>query len=286
MTIPVLQVRRSRLAVLLATLAAATVGIAIGNYFFFSRPDSIVWRIHEATSGWINGNLPMFTVLNLIVLAGIICGWGRHRLAELGLGRNWLAQIIGWFAVGWIVLQSLALLSVLATGGDLELNRVWTEYGTGTVVGMILAMLLGTALFEEAVFRGYLLPQLAVRLGRGRQASGLHMAGALVLGTVIFALWHIPTILLNRDGGVAEAAGALAFMAFGAIMLSLVFLRTGSLAIAIATHALVNAPYLLVASPVPAAVLAGAVGLATTAAGPLLAGRRWSAQVLRVEAHD
>lgn len=100
---------------------------------------------------------------------------------------------------------------------------------------------------------------------------------------VIFALWHLPTILLNREVTPGAVAGALAYMMLGGVMLGLLYLRTGRLEVVIAMHALVNAPTLIAATPVSGSLLAGIVGVVAIIAGPFLAGRRWNLGLIRFE---
>lgn len=48
-----------------------------------------------------------------------------------------------------------------------------------------------------------------------------------------------------------------------------------------AGHALVNAPTLLVGTPISGSLLAGLVGLAAIAAGPLMCGRKWNLSLIQ-----
>ena len=259
-----------------------SLAIAAANFSLFSKESSFIWQIHFATAGWINANLPMFAALSLAIIGGIVMAWGGLRLPDLGLSAGWALRLLLLLLAGWGMMQVIALIAALASGMEIALHPAWAEYGAGTVIGLFIAMVLGTAPFEDGLFRGYVLPQLYFLLG-GRIAGETGRAiAALLICAVIFALWHLPTILLNRgEISPGAVAGALAYMMLGGVMLGLLYLRTGRLEVVIAAHALVNAPTMVVASPMPGSALAGVIGVAAIIAGPLLAGERWSARLIR-----
>lgn len=233
------------------------------------------------TGGWINANLTIFLPMTLVIIGGMIMGWGRQRLSDLGFGAGFAVRLALLLA-GWGIMQIIALIAALASGMGIALHPAWTEYGAGTLLGLLIAMVLGTAPFEDGLFRGYVLPQLHFLLGRRIANETARVLAALMLCAVIFALWHLPTILLNRgDVSPGAVAGALAYMLLGGVMLGFLYLRTGRLEVVMAGHALVNAPTMLIASPLPGSALAGAIGVAAIIAGPLLAGERWSARLVR-----
>ncbi|MEE4316186.1 MAG: CPBP family intramembrane glutamic endopeptidase [Erythrobacter sp.] len=281
-TSAVVQVRRTTFASFVAVVITGTLAVTLSNLLLFSREDSFVWALHRATGGWINANLTTFVPLTLVIIGGMVMAWGRQSLADLGLSAGWALRLVLLLLAGWAAMQLVAVAAALASGMEIALHPAWTEYGAGTVLGLFIAMVLGTAPFEDGLFRGYVLPQLYFLLGRRISGETARMLAALMLCAVIFALWHLPTILLNR-GEIAPGAvaGALAYMLLGGVMLGLLYLRTGRLEIVIALHALVNAPTMLVASPLPGSALAGAIGVAAIIAGPVLAGERRSAGLVR-----
>lgn len=269
-------IRPAPAAVVTGTVVAATLGVGLSNYYLFSRPDSFVWWAQKASGGWLNANLLLFVPLTLLVTGGLIMGAGRQRRIDLGLGPGWLGALFGYVAAGWLMIQLLALLAAVVAGDGVALHGSWQTHGAGLVVGLLVAMVFGTALFEETVFRGFLLSQLDLRWGPslGDWAGGV---ASLLSSAVVFSLWHLPTLILNRDLDALQLVLALGYMLMGGVLLGLLYLRTGRLALVIACHALVNAPTLVVASPVPGSMIAGAVGLAAIVAGPVLVGQPWRA---------
>ena len=284
MVLPVRENTRFQLAMI---ILAGSLAVAAANYFLFSNADSFVWALHKASDGWINANLTIFAPMTALVIGALVMGWGGQRLPDLGLSGGWVARLAVYLGAGWLAVQALAVIGAVisagATGAAIALHPAWEEFGAGTLIGLFIAMVLGTALFEDGLFRGYVLPQIQFALGDRIAGERARALTALALCAVIFALWHLPTILLNREVSAGAVAGALAYMALGGIMLGLLYLRTGRLELAIAGHALVNAPTLVVASPVPGSALAGLVGLGAIIAGPVLAGQRWSLDLVRFE---
>lgn len=281
MIFPAIPVRSTPAAALVATIIASSVGIGLANYLFFSRSDSFIWAIQESSDGWINANLILFLPLTILIVGGLILGWGKQRPVHLGLHSNWGAQLFGYLVGGWLAIQLLAVIATLVSGDGLTLHGAWREHGAGLVIGLLIAMVFGTAFFEDSVFRGYLLPQFYLRLEELFENHRLRSIAALLLCAIIFALWHLPTILLNRDLDMPGVFAALSYMLFGGIMLGLLYLRTGNLAVVIAIHALTNAPTLVVAAPLNGSFLAGLLGVAAILAGPLLIGHRWSLAIVR-----
>ena len=111
--------------------------------------------------------------------------------------------------------------------------------GIGIALGPLLAQVLGTALVEETVFRGFLWRELARRLGGGPRGA---WAGAIA-SQALFALLHVP-IRLSQGASGSE----LATMVLGLFLIGLVFVAvyaaTGNLFVAVMVHALGNAPTL------------------------------------------
>jgi membrane protease YdiL (CAAX protease family) len=115
------------------------------------------------------------------------------------------------------------------------------------VLGLLLAQVLGNALFEEVGYRGFLLRQFELRLGwvTGRRRR---LAVAAALSLALFALMHVPNRLSAGFAGADLATSVLIALALG-VLLTLLYLRTGNLLLVVGVHALINTPTLLVASP-------------------------------------
>ncbi|MDC8753184.1 CPBP family intramembrane metalloprotease [Erythrobacter sp. sf7] len=277
-----IRIRPNSSAMFAAIVLAGMLAVTIANIVFFSRESSVVWVLHFASNGWINANLTMFVPMTLLVIGGLVMAWGGQGLSDLGLNAGWALRLLLLLGAGWVAVQLLAAIVALVSGIGLVVHPAWAEHGAGTLVGLLLAMVLGTAPFEDGLFRGYVLPQLYLLMGSRFSGETERLIAALLLCSIIFALWHLPTILLNREVTLVAVAGALAYMFLGGVLLGLLYLRTGRLEVVFAGHALVNAPTLLVETPLPGSLLAGIVGLGAIIAGPMLAGRPWSTRLVRI----
>ena len=175
---PIRSARRYTIARLVAAHFALTLVV---NLVFFAgntfRP------LASATGGLLTGSLLVNLVFIGVLIGLIPIGFGRLRLYDLGvIARNvpvGLAYTLGI----WGAAQAIHLIAGLVTYGSVSLNRDWSN--PGFMLGMALAQILGNALFEEIAYRGFLFPQLYLRL------AGLRDAG-------------IQTISLSLDGSTAS----------------------------------------------------------------------------------
>lgn len=267
---PVRQVPRASLAALLAVVAASYLLVWLFNFWF--SVDGFARDLALQSRGWINPNLVMFVPMTLLVVGGLALPWGGQRPRHLGLCAGALRPALVLLIALWTTIQLLAVLANAVAGSPLAWHPAWTEPGAGFVLGFLLAMILGTALFEETVFRGFVLPQVALRLPANASRRA-RTTVAIAISALIFSCWHLPTLLINQDLGAAGTAMQLLSLAGAGVLLALLYLRTGNLFVTIAVHALVNSPTLLFASPVSGSVLAGVLGLAVIVFGPRLQGR-------------
>jgi len=107
---------------------------------------------------------------------------------------------------------------------------------------------------------------------------------AITLSALVFSPWHLPTLLINQDLETAALLARLISLFGAGVLLALLYLRTGHLWVAMAGHALVNAPTLLFASPVAGSMLAGALGLALIIVWPWFHGRPLTTPLARFRA--
>jgi membrane protease YdiL (CAAX protease family) len=193
----------------------------------------------------------------------VLLGPARQRARDVG----WRAQDLAPAALAGVALWSLMHAPALASwlgGVSPQVAPPWSG-PLGGALGPLLAQLAATALVEETVFRGWLWPQLAARLSAHvvpRFASVL----AAVMSQAAFALLHLP-VLLSGDGAVVPSL--LVLFATGLVFVG-VYAATGNLWLAVAVHALGNAPTLLLAPPPDAPaptmlLLAGTLAIAAVA---------------------
>jgi membrane protease YdiL (CAAX protease family) len=144
-------------------------------------------------------------------------------------------------ALGAVVILPVVLYFIFPLGLDdgIGYENLEEETWGGFLSWALVHQPLGTALFEEVLFRGVLLAKMTVAWGQ-RQA--------LVASSLTFALWHLVInfrTIQNTEVASPAALAALAQMAslfglvLGGLFLGLLRQRTGNLASCIVFHWLV-----------------------------------------------
>jgi len=163
----------------------------------------------------------------LITALGLLISWWAVRLegtslASLGLrldrrfSRQW-----AWGLLTGAAMVALCAAAVLAWGGV----RLSPAAGpTLAVQTKMLVVFLGGAVFEELLFRGYAF-QRAVR--------GIGVWPAILVLGLLFCVAHLPG---NLEVGAALLTVAMANLLANSVLQSLLYLRTGSLALPIGLH--------------------------------------------------
>jgi membrane protease YdiL (CAAX protease family) len=195
--------------------------------------------------GWLE-NLVPFGILLLIGVGGVLVGFGRVRMADLGLARPAFVRGAVTILVVWSVNQGIAAASALATTGRVPLDGRWDIPGVGPTLLWASVMFFGTALFEEIAFRGFLYPQLVLKLRRAGRTGGWAAAAAGLVSQLFFAASHLPSHLIIRHWAGGVLWTQLLLQGIAGILLLLIYLRTRSLWIAVGLHGLADAPTALV----------------------------------------
>lgn len=205
-----------------------------------SRPVSAV------TGGLVTPTLIIYLPL-LVISIGVLFVWlGGLGFSDVGLEQRDLPLGIVVTVIAWGLIQFAVVLSLLDAGEPIAVNRDWYTAGVLVSIGPLVGQLLGNALYEEVVMRGFLLVQLHKRARRIWGGSpGLALFAAVVGSQLIFASLHVPNRLARgADWNLIPLAILLPFLI--GILLALVYYRTGNLFIAIGLHAFMNTPTLVV----------------------------------------
>jgi hypothetical protein len=266
---PIRQAHRGTLRLFTVVVVALAVW---SNLVLFAG--SAFAPIVQASGGWVNGTLLINLLALLVVIGGLLMRWGGLRGYDLGLLPQRLPAALLVTGVVWLVAQAAHAAFGLLADGDLALHPAWMQVGAPVLLGSLLSQLLGTALFEEIAYRGFLLPQAYLRLARYVPAPVLRLALALLLSQVLFALLHIPNRLYLGTPLPLLLPDLAALLLWGCLY-AVIYLKTDNLFLAVGVHALANAPTTLFA---PAPIFAGggdsllviALGLAAVFGGPLL----------------
>lgn len=194
--------------------------------------------------------LPAWSYLPLNAAATV----GLFRLADrLGLTRDEVgadrAHLAGGIRIGLL----LGAVTLMAIGVAVAIPSTRSLFKDGRVIGVgigaalfqaLIRIPIGTALFEEVLFRGVLLGWLRRRTSTGR---------AIVGSSVLFGLWHaLPawsTISVYQTGAIrdAGAAASVGVVVGGVVITGMVGaglawlrLRTDSLAAPVLVHIAAN----------------------------------------------
>jgi membrane protease YdiL (CAAX protease family) len=249
------------LAMILAL--AAFGGLAWVHSLFSARIEYALLELRTATAGLIGPALAV-NLVALGVLALVIFGVGRGRPADVGWRLAAILPALLSTAALWIALQLILVVLAALGWGALAWHEHWQR--PLHVVGSFLGQLLGTALLEETVFRGFLLPQIYLKARRHYQwASALCIA--LLASQLAFGLVHLPTHVAVRNiEGWGLAHGQLSLLVFGLIHAGL-YMATRNLFLCVGLHVISNEPASLAAvsgEPVQFALfgLVAAIGFA------------------------
>jgi membrane protease YdiL (CAAX protease family) len=184
---------------------------------------------------------PARVPVKLAILCALVA-WARRfaglSWAELGLDRARLPaglRLGGLVAV--IVAAAIALLVLVpGTRSLLESSDVAADSSTRHLLMPLVIIPLGTALFEEVIFRGVLLAALLRATSRLR---------AVVVSSALFGLWHLHAALSDANGeGLAATfgivIGTIAVTTAAGALFAYLRLRSGSLAAPVLAHSATN----------------------------------------------
>jgi membrane protease YdiL (CAAX protease family) len=211
-------------------LALAALIIAYGNTVSL-RPDS--WR---EDYGWafIAGSLAFVAVLLVWLVRS-----SRASLAGVGLTRrNAGRSALAGAGLAGAIMAPVVLYFVFPFGlqDGVDYQDIEEHTWGGFLLWAAVKEPLGTAFFEEALFRGVLLAKMTLAWGA---------RWALVGSSLTFALWHLVISYRTiQDTGAADSAAlaALAYLAslagvfVGGLFLVLLRQRTGNLAGSVVFH--------------------------------------------------
>ena len=262
--------KRAATSALVLFLVADIVLLTFVNYGF-----TLGWFgwFESPTNDLIQATLLASLLVGAVVIGGVIFAYARLAPADIGLAWAQLPVGLAYTLGLWALTQAINGLAGLLGTGQLQFNAAWTQAGATVLVGALLAQVAGNALIEEAGWRGFLLPQLYLRLGAtmsARRRLVLAVCGAQLL----FALMHIPNRLLNERLALDELLLSLAFVFVLGIFFACIYLRTGNLFLAIGVHALFNTPTALFAPVLPSQAVLGALTILVLVAWPRLTIRR------------
>lgn len=259
---------RTRLAPLRAVfLTVAAQGIVLWGLLGDPR-----WprRVRFGADGWLDPLLPAGALVFLLSVVPFVFLRARLRPRDIGLDTRRLARGVLLVAALWIAMQLVLAGIALLGDAPVRLARLWSDpLAPQAPIAALAAMLLVMTALEEATYRGFVLPQLWLRIpGTPR----VRVWGAVVASALLFAAIHIPGRRLLYGIDTAGLTASLAALFVFGVFMAVVYLRTANLWVAGGTHALLNAPTPIVEPPLPPVVVLVALVLALLVAWPKLPG--------------
>ena len=218
---------------------------------FFVLTFALAWAMFFAAGAFDNP-----TVRGLLIVLGafapaLVAVWLTARADGKAGALALLRRVLVWrvdarwyvFAAGYLALIKLAvaLTHRIVTGS-------WPPFGDRAWFILIPAIVVAmpTKAGEEIGWRGYALPRLAARMGLG---------WASVLLGVIWAVWHLPQLLISGTDSTGQSFPLFVLEVTPlSVALAWLYARTnGSLLLVMLMHSAVNETHDLVPSVVPGA---------------------------------
>jgi membrane protease YdiL (CAAX protease family) len=210
--------------------------------------------IDRFTGGLIQPTL-IFSVMRFaLAVVGVALVVGGLRPRDVGLDREkLLSGALVVFGL-WIVMQLVGILPRLISAGEVASSPIWTPERVPLIAGELIAQLLGNALAEETLFRGFLLMQVGLMLKGRTSGRGWHVTTAVLISQLIFSLSHIPQRIVSGYS-LADLWPNLIQLWLVGIVFAVLYLRTENIFICVGVHTLVNAPVTILAMPSEAAAV-------------------------------
>ncbi len=217
---------------------------ALINLIFFAG--NAFTPLASATGGLFTGSL-IVNVLLVGALIGLLIGrYGGLRPYDIGLIVRHVPAALGYTLQIWMIAQCIHMATGWVHHGEVAFHPLLITNGT-EAIGWLLAQILGSALFEEIAYRGFLFPQLYLRFAVFAERPALRLAASVVISQFLFALSHIPNRIYLGMSNLEIGIDMLMLFGWG-ILYTLIYLRTGNLFLVVGVHALGNAPTTLFAT--------------------------------------
>jgi uncharacterized protein len=231
-------IRRARRGTLLLFIFLHALLITGVNLLLFAS--GTLRPLADWTGGLINGTLLVNLVLMALLVGGVCLWFGRLRPYDIGWLPRQLPSALGFTLALWGAAQVVHLAAGWAAHGGITLDSTWAR-GAGIMLGVLIGQVFGNALFEELAYRGFVFPQLYLRLHGDGERPWRGFLLTLLISQALFALVHIPNRLyLSMSAG--DIAADLAMLVGWGVLFTLIYIRTDNLFLVTGIHALGNAP--------------------------------------------
>jgi len=214
----------------LSTVLLVMLGVWAAMASMF--PDRVVLIVEGSLLSPLTRYVPWFLAMGLLWTAV-----GRLRCRDLGLTASKLCPALCWVVTTWVVSQ---LVLVAVHSGDITVAGKWRDAPLDPIGYLLTAQLLGNALFEELLYRAFLIVQLTLLFERwkgwSRRAA---LTNAVIVGTLMFALFHVIGDWSHGESPAEIAQSQVPRLIMGFLFAG-IFLLSNNLFIAVGIHALAN----------------------------------------------
>lgn len=196
---------------------------------------NLYFWISNHTARLITPTLILYLALYFVFIFLILIKNSKLSLKEIGLEKKKLKTGVFVSILFFFLLQIYGVLYSFFAFNKLAVNEVFTQWTV--VVGYYTELVLGVALFEEVVFRGFLIPQIFLRLKSNKNSR---MVMTLVISQILFSIVHIPVRIVNGIDFTTLMISLAALFVVG-LMFSFIYLLTENLFIAMGFHVIWDA---------------------------------------------
>ena len=230
-------IKSARSRTIIRLIAVHFTLTTIVNLVFFAgntfRP------LASATGGLFTGSLLANLVFIGVLVILIILRFGGLRPYDVGFIPRHIPYSVLVTVGVWGAAQIIHLVAGLLMYGSVTLSYEWVN--PPFMIGLVLTQIFGNALFEEIAYRGFMFPQLYLRMTGLRARPWARLALALLISQGLFALSHIPNRIYLGMTPSEIALDLLMLLGWGTLY-TLIYLRTDNLFIVVGIHALGNTP--------------------------------------------
>ena len=262
-------VRRTSWGVIAAYVWMHTVLL----FVFFSRTflHEVSRPLYYLSGGWLTHTL-LTNLVELVLLVGMLMlVIGRLRPQDVGLARSKIVNATVVVLLFWAAIQGVTVFIGIVDDGMLIPNPDILEQQGDLLLIQFLEMLFGPALVEEIAYRGFLMPQLYLKLQkRLPHRPRTRLALAVLLPQIYFGLNHVPAGLSMRLSSVELTLYIVNIILVG-IFFAAFYLRTDNLFVVVGVHALFNYPASLFVTRVDPGLITLVLGFVLLLAWPTLA---------------
>jgi membrane protease YdiL (CAAX protease family) len=217
------------------------VSLVVVLLYLLAYQFGVVQFLEDFGGGLLHRTLILNVLLMLIAVCGVLVLKEKLQWKDFGLvGRKLpIAIVVG--SITWVTVQIIEGFASYIYTGSIEFDPKWSTDILG-LIGLLIGMLFGTALYEEVGYRGFLLVQFKMKMEDITTNRTLQISLSLIASQTLFTLLHVPWKVLNQGWTTAALFDLLFSIFMNGIIYGLLYLRTENLFFVMFVHAFGNAP--------------------------------------------